>query len=231
LPEGWSLQSITANGIDVTDSPIDLSTSSVSNVVITFTDLTQDLRGTVTGIPQGAEPPGVVVFPADSNAWKNFGVNPTRMRMTRASGPGGQFGTGSLPPGDYYMVAIPDEYSGEWQDPAYLELLARAATRFFALTWRAERRSTSPFRTSSRRLLEGIRVRTPRQSSSKTLSARTDRLLMSRHRAIPHRSRFATQEPRNQPAPVRSPASCGLTMDRTGRRDLRASRSAAHDAR
>jgi len=127
---GWSLQSITANGIDVTDSPIDLSTSSVSNVVITFTDLTQDLRGTVTGIPQGAEPPGVVVFPADSNAWKNFGVNPTRMRMTRASGPGGQFGTGSLPPGDYYMVAIPDEYSGEWQDPAYLELLARAATRF-----------------------------------------------------------------------------------------------------
>jgi protocatechuate 3,4-dioxygenase beta subunit len=130
FPGGWALQSITANGIDVTDSPIDLSTSSVSNVVVTFSDLNQDLRGTVTGIPQGAEPPGVAVFPADSTAWKNFGINPTRMRMTRASGPGGQFGTGTMPPGDYFVVAIPDEYTSEWQDPAYLELLSRAATRF-----------------------------------------------------------------------------------------------------
>ena len=127
---GWNLQSITANGIDVTDSPIDLSNSSVSNVVITFSDQIQDLQGTVSSTPSGAEAPGVVVFPADSNAWKNFGVSPMRMRLTRASGNGGRFVMGSLPPGDYFIVAIPDEYTGEWQDPAYLELLSRVAMRF-----------------------------------------------------------------------------------------------------
>jgi hypothetical protein len=220
---GWNLQSITANGIDVTDSPIDLSSSSVSNVVITFTDLNQDLRGTVTGIPQGAEPPGVVVFPADSNAWKNFGVNPTRMRMTRASGPGGQFGTGSLPPGDYYIVAIPDEYSGEWQDPAYRTpgesshaLLAHQATE-------DGRRQ----RAGHQAAVHQRSAPTPTPSSSMTLIARTDRLSRSRDPAIPHRSRFAIHEPHNQPAPARSPALCGSTMDRTRRRDLRESQSAA----
>jgi protocatechuate 3,4-dioxygenase beta subunit len=50
--------------------------------------------------------------------------------MTRAMGTTGQFSIGTLPPGDYYIVAIPDEYTGEWQDPAYLELLARAGVRF-----------------------------------------------------------------------------------------------------
>ena len=129
VPGGWSVQSVTVGGVDATDSPIDLTTANVPNVVITFTDLVQDVRGTVSGLPPGAEPPGVVVFPADSTAWRNFGTNPMRMRMTRTAVTG-QYGVGALPPGDYFAVAIPDEYTGEWQDPAYLDLLARAATRF-----------------------------------------------------------------------------------------------------
>lgn len=126
---GWYLQSITANGVDVTDAPVDLSTASVSNVTITFTDVMQDVRGTVVGSPADADPPSIIIFPSDSNAWKNYGVNPTRMKMTRASA-NGQFGFGTLPPGDYFAAAIPTDYVGEWQDPAYLEMLSRTAQRF-----------------------------------------------------------------------------------------------------
>ena len=128
-PGGWYVQSIMAGGIDATETPIDLSSGAMNNVIVTFTDQFQDVRGTVTGNPAGADPPVVVVFPADSTAWKNFGVNPQRMRTTRAATTGA-FTLGSLPAGDYYAVAIPEEYSSEWQDPAYLELLSRAAMRF-----------------------------------------------------------------------------------------------------
>ncbi len=61
-PAGWMVQSITANGVDVTDAPIDL-TANASNVVVTFTDLVQDLRGTVTGLTPTADPPAVIVYP------------------------------------------------------------------------------------------------------------------------------------------------------------------------
>src|SRR6185503_983106 len=129
VPGGWTVQAITVGGVDATDAPIDLTNANLANVVITFSDLVQDVRGAVSGLKPDTDPPGVVVFPADSTAWKNFGTNPMRMRMARA-GTTGQYGVGALPPGDYFAIAIPDEYTGEWQDPAYLDLLSRTATRF-----------------------------------------------------------------------------------------------------
>ena len=41
----------------------------------------------------------------------------------------GQFGLSSLPPGDYYAIAIREENAADWRDPAILDVLARAATR------------------------------------------------------------------------------------------------------
>jgi protocatechuate 3,4-dioxygenase beta subunit len=127
-PSGWYVHSVTANGVDAMDVPVELSTTSLSNVVVTFTDQMSDLRGRVDA-PPGGDPVAVVVFPADSSGWKNYGVNPIRMRMARPSA-NGSFAIGPLPPGDYLVTAIPDLYSAEWQDPAYLEQLARMATRF-----------------------------------------------------------------------------------------------------
>jgi len=127
-PSGFIVQSIMANGADATEVPIDL-TQSLTNVVITFTDLIASVSGTVRGIAPGSDPPAVVLFPADSTGWKDFGINPQRMRMTRV-GASGTFSFGSLIRGDYFALAIRDDVSSEWQDPAFLEVLSRTAERF-----------------------------------------------------------------------------------------------------
>ena len=127
-PAGFIVQSVTVNGVDATESPFELSSQNLSNVVVTFTDLISTLGGTVRGTPPGADPPAVVVFPADSTAWKDFGVNPARIRMTRA-GATGTFNFGSLINGHYFVTAIHDEFSSEWQDPAFLEVLSHTAQR------------------------------------------------------------------------------------------------------
>jgi hypothetical protein len=122
------LQSISVNGVDATETPVEL-TQNISGVVVTFTDQISDVRGAVKGTAPGDDPPAVIVFPFDNTAWKNFGVNPLRMRRTLANA-AGNFSLGSLPAGDYFAIAVPEEFSSEWQDPAYLELLARTASRF-----------------------------------------------------------------------------------------------------
>ncbi len=127
-PGGWMLQSISVNGVDAVDTPIDL-TQNITGVVVTFTDQISDVRGVVKGTTAGDDPPAVIVFPSDNTAWKNFGVNPLRMRRTLANA-AGNFSLGSLPSGDYCVIAVPEEFSSEWQDPAYLEVLSRTASRF-----------------------------------------------------------------------------------------------------
>jgi len=128
-PSGFIVQSVMVNGVDATEVPIEL-TSSVSNVVVTFTDLVPSIAGTVRGIPTDADAPAIVLFPADTTAWKDFGGNPARMRMTRAGVQTGTFGFGSIVAGDYYAIAIRDEYSADWMNPGFLEVLARSAQRF-----------------------------------------------------------------------------------------------------
>ena len=125
---GWTLQSINVNGVEATETPIDL-TQNISGVIVTFTDQISDVRGVARKISPEDEAPAVLVFPANSAAWKDFGANPIRMRRTVAAA-GGSFSFGTLPPGDYLAIAVPEEFSGEWQDPAYLEVLSRTAVRF-----------------------------------------------------------------------------------------------------
>ncbi|HEX5069563.1 MAG TPA: carboxypeptidase-like regulatory domain-containing protein [Vicinamibacterales bacterium] len=127
-PPGFIVQSITANGADAMDAPIDLG-SSVTNVVITFTDLIGSITGTVRGIPAGADPPAIVLFPADRRGWKDFGLNPSRLKLTRAGVQSGGFSFGSLAAGDYFVIAIGDEYSADWMNPDFIEQLSRTAQR------------------------------------------------------------------------------------------------------
>ena len=49
------------------------------------------------------------------------------MRNTRASKTGA-YTFGALPAGSYYVVAIPEALSSQWQDPRFLEMLSREAT-------------------------------------------------------------------------------------------------------
>jgi hypothetical protein len=128
IPAGWSVRSITASGRDISVEPLELSDADIGGVVIAFTDKTTELSGTVTG-PKGPDPAAeIVVFPADSMAWKGIGVVARRGRVQRVSG-AGAFSISGLPPGDYFVAAVPGTLPGDRQDPALLAALIRDASR------------------------------------------------------------------------------------------------------
>jgi protocatechuate 3,4-dioxygenase beta subunit len=125
-PSGWMFKSATADGRDVTDVPMHVVADTM-NVVVTFTDRWSGLRGFVQnrhGRDSGA---AVLVFPTDSETWASSGVNPRRVRSVRPN-KSGEYSL-NLPPGEYYVIAVPDAQTADWQDPAFLQSASRAATR------------------------------------------------------------------------------------------------------
>jgi hypothetical protein len=128
LPAPWILKSAMHEGRDLADLPFDASGADLSGVTVTFTDTPSELSGMVTGGDGSPDPDAaVLVFPADTGAWAEWGTNPRRLRTERTSATGA-FATRGLPAGDYYVVAVPPELAVDWQDPATLEALARDAT-------------------------------------------------------------------------------------------------------
>ena len=128
LPAGWAVKSIMWNGRDVSVEPLELTDADVEGVIITFTDRTTQLAGTVIGTDGPDSDAEVVVFPADSVAWKEIGVVARRARNERTT-KGGGYAISGLPPGDYFVIALPGNAIGEPRDPKYLETLIGAATR------------------------------------------------------------------------------------------------------
>ena len=128
IPPGWTLKSVTASGRDVSIEPLDLSENDASGVVITFTDQTTQLSGTVRNSNGPDATAEVVVLPADSLAWKEIGVTVRRGRVERVDRTGAFSFTG-LPAGEYFVAVIPANSPSDPQDPAFLDVLSRSATR------------------------------------------------------------------------------------------------------
>jgi uncharacterized protein (DUF2141 family) len=124
-PSGWMFKGAMLDGVDVSETPLDLK-HDVSDLVLVFTDRWSGLSGTVQGA--GADTATVIAFTTDMQAWAGPGTNRRRLRSARVNA-SGQFGISSLPPGDYYVVAIRDDDAAGWRDPAALEALARVAAR------------------------------------------------------------------------------------------------------
>jgi len=126
-PEGWMFKSAVWRGRNVSDESFNLE-SDANDVVITFTDRWTGMNGIVQG-PRGPDPDAtVLIFPMDQQAWTNYGLNPRRVRSVRTSR-SGDYTVHSIPPGDYYVVAIPDDRAADWQNPEFLGLLTSGATR------------------------------------------------------------------------------------------------------
>jgi hypothetical protein len=125
-PPGWMFRDATAAGRDVVDTPLDVMTD-VGDVVITFTDRWSGVRGFVQN-RQGPDPSAaVLIFPVDAGMWGSSGRNPRRMRLIRP-GKTGEYSV-NLPPGEYYVIAVPDDQAADWQDPRFLDAAGRAAAR------------------------------------------------------------------------------------------------------
>jgi len=126
-PEGWMFKSATYRGRNVSDEPFDLD-SDANDVVITFTDRWTGMHGIVQAA-RGPDPEAtVLIFPTDPQAWTSYGLAGRRVRSVRTSR-SGDYSVHSIPPGDYYVVAIPDDRAADWQNPAFLASLTSVATR------------------------------------------------------------------------------------------------------
>jgi protocatechuate 3,4-dioxygenase beta subunit len=125
-PPGWMFKAATVEGRDVADAPLAVA-ADILNVVITFSDRWSGLHGSVQnrqGPDRGA---AVIVFSTDSETWASSGLSPRRVRTVRP-GRTGEYSL-NLPPGDYYVIAVPDAQAADWQDPAFLEAASRVAAR------------------------------------------------------------------------------------------------------
>ena len=123
---GWTLESAIYQGRDIADIPVVASAGDIAGIVVTFTDRPASIDGSVRG-SAGPDPDAtVLIFPAEPALWAGP-ANQRRMRQVRA-GKNGAYSIKNLPPGGYYVIAVPDEQSGDWMEPRVLESLARDAT-------------------------------------------------------------------------------------------------------
>jgi hypothetical protein len=125
---GWVLDSAMLNGRDVSVVPLDLQ-ADVSGLVLTLTDHPSDLAGTVRDA-QGRADGGaaILAFPVSSQDWVDTGAAPRRLQKVRPATDGSYHVLG-LPAGEYFVVAVPDEQSADWPDPAFLQGASRRAVR------------------------------------------------------------------------------------------------------
>jgi hypothetical protein len=127
-PAGWTFKSATHEGRDVADAPLDLG-GDLDDVVITFTDRSTTLSGTVQASDdQQAARSVVLVFPTDPSGWVDYGRNSRRVLMVIPSS-SGAFSLPSPPAGEYYLIALPAGQAEGWQNPVVLRDLAAQADR------------------------------------------------------------------------------------------------------
>ena len=127
-PRGWTLKSVTSNGRDIIDTPIELrSGQNLAGVTLVFTDRLTEVSGSITddrGTPITEYT--VLAFPQDERLW-----NPqSRHVMTTRPDQNGKYQLRGLPPADYFLVAVDPAEQGEWFEPSYLTAHRDAATRF-----------------------------------------------------------------------------------------------------
>jgi hypothetical protein len=121
----WIVKGMSVAGSDVSDIPIEIGTADLANLTITYTDQPAHLTGIVRDASGAVDSSAtVVVFPPDRRAWG--WPNGVHSRSAHASSTGA-FSL-MLPPGDYEVAAVPDEWQSGWQDPEFLQRLLPLAT-------------------------------------------------------------------------------------------------------
>jgi Carboxypeptidase regulatory-like domain len=128
IPAGWMFNGAMYEGHDLADEPFELESTDITGVVVTFTTRVTRLSGAVRSERGRPDPDtSVVIFPTLQSAWTPT-ISIFRMRSVRTSTLGSYTVT-NLPPGEYYVAAVPEDQFSGWQDPKRLAELALQATR------------------------------------------------------------------------------------------------------
>jgi hypothetical protein len=142
-PPGWFWQTTSIGGKQVPDEVIELGSAEVAGLVLTFGQTTNRVSGRVSGTDGAPDPDAaVIVFPADSDAWREGIFTSRRARKVYAT-TAGSYEIATLAPGAYYLAAVSRRLALNWQDPAFLERLIAGAAR---VTLGAEDERTVPLR-------------------------------------------------------------------------------------
>lgn len=124
----WILQSAVADGRDTLDFPLEVQPDQdVGGAVLTFSDQTQQLSGTLQD-PTGRPTPDytIIAFAENRQYWT---PQSRRIQATRPD-TSGRFNFRGLPAGRYRLTAVTDVETGEWYDPAFLNQVAGASIPF-----------------------------------------------------------------------------------------------------
>jgi hypothetical protein len=127
---GWHVKSATAGGRDILSTPLVLENEPITDVVVTFVDVSSSIDGNVVDASGAIDATAsVVIFPADYERAVADGANTRVVRLARPSPQTGAFQLMSVVPGDYLIVATPDAALASWQDATVIRGLAPLATR------------------------------------------------------------------------------------------------------
>jgi hypothetical protein len=129
-PSGWFRQTTTLNGRPVLDDVIDLGSTELTGLVLTYGQTTNGVSGTVTdasGAPDGDA--SVIAFPADSTAWRASVFSITRRYRKVNATNKGAYEMSTFAPGEYFIAAVKAGLAITWQDPTFLERLIAGATK------------------------------------------------------------------------------------------------------
>ena len=124
---GWTFSSISVGGRDLGTGFIDVDSTDVSGLVLTYVDRPARLSGRIAGSDGKPAPSAIIyLFPADRNRWSATGMLTETFRQVRASSDG-QFQI-LIAPGEYLLVASAAAIP-EWQALESLQAMASRAVR------------------------------------------------------------------------------------------------------
>ena len=136
----WAIKASTANGREAFEAPLRVSPSETVDWTVTYTDKPTGLTGVFQDRGgRAATDYYVLVFSSDRKYWT---PGSRRVRTTRPA-TDGTFSVKGLPPGEYFLGALTDLETGEWNDPTLLEELVRSSAK---VTLRDGETTTQDFR-------------------------------------------------------------------------------------
>jgi hypothetical protein len=118
LPSGWAQKAVRLNGVDVSDTGIDMAADATRAVEIEVTNLVGELSGQVIDANgQPTRSAWVILFTQDRGRWRP----PARFSFASRPGPNNQYKTVVVRPGKFLVIALDNVEQGEWTDPDFLE--------------------------------------------------------------------------------------------------------------
>jgi hypothetical protein len=128
MQQGWTMKSVTLNGSDITDRPIEAGNKAIGGVEIMLTKNAATIGGSVQDVQnQPSKDYTVIIFPEDRDKW----VPELSQRYFRRVRPDqqGVFKATGLPPGRYLVAAFDAVEPGAEMDPEFLTRAQASATR------------------------------------------------------------------------------------------------------